>query len=91
MFFNVSPLQHGARMLHYSTTGWGPNGASRCRNPRNLSHHYVLVAMDYFTKWLEVYAVPDQSVATIGEHLVSEMFCCFGVLEELHSDKGRNS
>ena len=27
-------------------------------------NHYVLVAMDYYTKWPEAYAVPDQSAAT---------------------------
>ncbi|XP_056900058.1 uncharacterized protein LOC130531902 [Takifugu flavidus] len=51
---------------------------------------YVLVAMDYFTKWPEAYAVPDQSASTTAEHLVNEMFCRFGVPEELHSDQGRN-
>ncbi|TWW54740.1 hypothetical protein D4764_0276330, partial [Takifugu flavidus] len=53
-------------------------------------NRYVLVAMDYFTKWPEAYAVPDQSASTTAEHLVNEMFCRFGVPEELHSDQGRN-
>ncbi|KAI3352053.1 hypothetical protein L3Q82_020864 [Scortum barcoo] len=42
-------------------------------------NRYILVAMDYFTKWPEAYAVPDQSAATTAEHLVNEMFCRFGV------------
>lgn len=53
-------------------------------------NRYVLVAMDYFTKWPEAYAVPDQSATTTAERLVCEMFCRFGVPEELHSDQGRN-
>lgn len=53
-------------------------------------NRYILVAMDYFTKWPEAYAVPDQSAITTAEHLVNEMFCRFGVPEELHSDQGRN-
>lgn len=36
---------------------------------------------------VEAYVVPDQSVVVIVEHLVSDMFCCFGVLKELHGDK----
>lgn len=31
-------------------------------------NRYVLVAMDYFTKWPEVHAVPDQSAVTTAEH-----------------------
>ncbi|CAI5640726.1 unnamed protein product [Oreochromis niloticus] len=51
---------------------------------------YVLVAMDYFSKWPEAYAVPDQSAVTTARTLVDEMFTRFGVPEELHSDQGRN-
>lgn len=53
-------------------------------------NRYVLVAMDYFTKWPEAYAVPDQSATTTAEKLVEEMFTRFGVPAELHSDQGRN-
>uniref|UniRef100_A0A8C6KDE8 Gypsy retrotransposon integrase-like protein 1 n=1 Tax=Nothobranchius furzeri TaxID=105023 RepID=A0A8C6KDE8_NOTFU len=49
---------------------------------------YILVAMDYFTKWPEAYAMTDQSAASIAQRLVDEMFSRFGVPEELHSDKG---
>lgn len=31
---------------------------------------YVLVAMDYFTKWLEANVVPDQSATMMAERLV---------------------
>ena len=37
---------------------------------------YILVAGDYFTKWMEAYPV-------------DELFCRFGVPEQLHSDQGR--
>jgi hypothetical protein len=46
--------------------------------------------MDYFTKWPEVYAVPNQEATTIAEALVTNFFCRFCVPRELHSDQGRN-
>ncbi|KAJ8348855.1 hypothetical protein SKAU_G00274440 [Synaphobranchus kaupii] len=46
--------------------------------------------MDYFTKWPEAFAVPDQSAATAAERLVEEMFTRFGAPAELHSDQGHN-
>ena len=51
---------------------------------------YVLVAIDYFTKWPEVYAIPDQEATTVARVLVEGMFCRFGTPMELHSDQGRN-
>lgn len=56
----------------------------------DLGNRYVIVAMDYFTKWPEAYAVPDQTASTTAGKLVTEMFCRFGAPEELHSDQGRN-
>ncbi len=53
-------------------------------------NRYVLIAMDNFTKWPEAYAIPDQTVATTAENPVAEMFCRFRVLDEIHSDQGRN-
>lgn len=51
---------------------------------------YVLVAMDYFSKWPEVYAIPNQEATTVARVLVDNLVCRFGVPLELHSDQGRN-
>ncbi|KAJ8378299.1 hypothetical protein AAFF_G00244340 [Aldrovandia affinis] len=40
----------------------------------NSSNKSILVAMDYFTKWPEVYAVPDQSATTTAGRVVEEMW-----------------
>uniref|UniRef100_A0A8C6MMG0 Gypsy retrotransposon integrase-like protein 1 n=1 Tax=Nothobranchius furzeri TaxID=105023 RepID=A0A8C6MMG0_NOTFU len=53
-------------------------------------NRYILVAMDYFIKWLEAYAIPDQSAITTAERLVTKMFYRFGAPNELHCDQGRN-
>ena len=44
---------------------------------------YILVAADYFSKWIEAYAT------TIARKLLDEMFCRFALPEKLHSDQGR--
>jgi hypothetical protein len=46
--------------------------------------------MDYFTKWPEVYPIPNQEASTVADALVTDFFCRFGVPRELHSDQGRN-
>lgn len=58
--------------------------------PFPLSEHgncHVLVAMDYFTKWPEAHAVPDQSAATTARVLVGEFFCRFGATAEQLGEK----
>lgn len=50
---------------------------------------YVLVASDYFNRWVEVYAIPNQEALTVARKLVDEMFCRFSPPDQLHSDQGR--
>jgi hypothetical protein len=42
-------------------------------------NRYLLVAMDYFTKWLEAYAIPNQEASTIAKALVTNFFCRFSI------------
>ncbi|KAG8239972.1 hypothetical protein J437_LFUL018570, partial [Ladona fulva] len=43
--------------------------------------------MDYFSEWVEDYALPNQEAATVAKTLVKEWICCFGVPLELYSDQ----
>jgi transposase InsO family protein len=45
--------------------------------------------MDYLTKWPEVYAVSDQSAATIATLLVEQIMSRHGVPLEILSDRGK--
>ncbi|KAL7841339.1 hypothetical protein SRHO_G00250300 [Serrasalmus rhombeus] len=78
----LQPLQSGAPMERVAVDVLGLFPRTEAGN------RYVLVAMDFFTKWPEAYAV--QSAVTTAERLVEEFFCRFGLPEELHSDQGRN-
>ena len=37
-------------------------------------NQYVLVAGDYFTRWMEAYAIPNQEAETVARKLTEEMF-----------------
>lgn len=51
-------------------------------------NQYAVVFMDYLTKWPEVFAVPDQSAATIAKLLIEEIVSRHGVPAEVLSDRG---
>ena len=36
---------------------------------------YILIAMDYFSKWPEAYALPNQEAVTVADVLVSLVSC----------------
>jgi hypothetical protein len=40
-------------------------------------NRYFLIAVDYFTKWAEAYAIPNQEASTVAAVLVTNFFCHF--------------
>ena len=50
---------------------------------------YILVIQDYFSKWVELFAIPDKTAETVAEVLVKEYFTRWGTCKRLHSDQGK--
>ena len=53
-----------------------------------IGNSFVLVIGDYFTKWLEVYPIPNQEAITVAKKIVNEFICRFSVPRQLHSNQG---
>ena len=51
---------------------------------------HLLVVMDHFTKWCEIFPTPDQKERTVAQTLVSSLFSRFGPPHIIHSDQGWN-
>jgi len=83
---NCAPLQTikaGFPMQIVAVDILGPLPKSVAKNS------YVLVASDYFTKWMEAYAIPNQVAFTVARKLTDEMFRRLSPPDQLHSDQGK--
>ena len=83
---NCAPLQTikaGSPMQVIAVDIMGPLPESSNKNS------YILVVGDYFTCWMEAYAIHDQEAATVAQKLVDDVFCRLGIPEHLHSDQGK--
>ena len=49
---------------------------------------YILVIGDYFTKWVEAFAMPDMLASTVARYFVDGFVCRYGVPLSLHTDQG---
>ena len=56
--------------------------------PRN--NRYILVVTDHFTKWVEIFAVPDQTAVTTASVILNEVIARYGSPQSIHSDLGSN-
>jgi transposase InsO family protein len=53
-------------------------------------NRYILTITDYFTKLIEICAVPDQTAVTCAQIMLNDVVCRFGCPLAIHSDQGRN-
>jgi len=53
--------------------------------PRGNS--WILVLTDHFTRWADTLAIPDASAPTVARVLDQNVFCYFGLPEQLHSNQ----
>jgi transposase InsO family protein len=54
----------------------------------NRGNRYILTVCDYYTRYSEVFALPDIETDTVVQHLVDGIICRYGVFDILVSDRG---
>ncbi|GET02908.1 pol polyprotein [Rhizophagus clarus] len=56
--------------------------------PRTVQgNRYIIVAMDYFTKWSEAKAIENIRAETVAKFIYEEIICRHGVSQEILSDR----
>ena len=53
-------------------------------------HHFILVAIDYFTKWVESVSYANVTKKMVARFLKKEIICRYGVLNKIITDNGSN-
>ena len=53
-------------------------------------NRYILVVSDQFSKWVEIFSLPDQSATKCASTILNEVISRFGTPLSIHSDQGRN-
>ena len=51
---------------------------------------FILVVIDYFTRWCEAFAMSTMDAGSTAHILVTQVFARFGMPYIIHSDQGRN-
>ena len=53
-------------------------------------NRFILVVSDHFTKWVEIFPVPNFTAKICADKILNEVIARFGCPYDLHSDQGRN-
>ncbi|XP_024156411.1 uncharacterized protein LOC112164453 [Rosa chinensis] len=68
--------------------GWALDLIGMIHPHSSLQHKFIIVATDFFTKWVEAEPLKEASGCTIRQFIFRNILCRFGVPEVLVSDRG---
>jgi hypothetical protein len=68
--------------------GWGINLISQIFPPSSKGHKFILVATDYFTKWVEAIPLRTVTLKNMIDFVKSMLFIDLGFLRLLELIKG---
>ncbi|XP_049349788.1 uncharacterized protein LOC125814380 [Solanum verrucosum] len=69
---------------------WGMDALGPIEPATSNSHRFILVAIDYFTKWVEAASYKVVTKKFVVNFVRNNLICRFGVLESIITDNGDN-
>ena len=66
---------------------WGIDIIGKISPKSSNGHEFILVAIDYFTKWVEAVSYARLTSSGVASFIISHIICCYGVPHELISDR----
>ena len=79
--------------LHTMTSPWpfstqGIDIIGKIHSTTSNSHEFILVAIDYFTKWVKVALYKVLNLKKVAQFIQTNIICRYGVSHEIISDNG---
>ena len=85
---HVPPSKLHALTSPWPFSVWGIDIIGKISPKSSSGHEFILVAIDYFTKWVEATSYANLNAAKVATFIRSHIICRYGVPHELISDRG---
>ncbi|XP_010665037.1 uncharacterized protein LOC104882648 [Vitis vinifera] len=85
---HVPPSELHALTSPWPFSIWGIDILRKISPKSSSGHEYILVAIDYFTKWVEAASYARLTTAKVAKFIRSDIICRCGAPHELISDRG---
>nr|XP_009628251.1 uncharacterized protein LOC104118655 [Nicotiana tomentosiformis] len=74
----------------WSFAAWGMDVIGHIESTKSNGHHFILVAIDYFTKWGEVSTHKAVTKKVVADFVQNNTVCRFGIPESIITDNDTN-
>ena len=72
----------------WSFSVWGIDIIGKISPKSSYGHEFILVSIDYFTKWVEATSHARLTLVVVASFIISHIIYHYGVSHELISDRG---
>ncbi|XP_059290367.1 uncharacterized protein LOC132043917 [Lycium ferocissimum] len=86
----VPPTELNAMTSPWPFTAWGMDVIGPIEPAASNKHHFILVAIDYFTMWVEVASYASVTKKVVADFVCNNIICRFGIPESIITDNGAN-
>lgn len=69
---------------------WGIDMIGRIEPTASNGHRFILVAIDYFTKWVEAASYANVTKQVVTRFIKNQIICRYGIPERIITDNGSN-
>ena len=69
---------------------WGINMIGEIKPTASNGHRFILVAIDYFTKWVEAASFASVTKNVVARFIKQNLICRYGVPDRIITDNGTN-
>ena len=87
---NVPPTPMNFMSSPWSFSIWGINMIGMIEPKASKGHHFILVAIDYFTKWVEVASFSSVTKNVVARFIKHIFIYRYGIPERIITDNGTN-
>ena len=84
---HVPPSEMHALTSPWPFLVWGIDIIGKISPRSSVGHEYILVAIDYFTEWVEAASYAKLTAARVAKFIRSHIICRYGAPHELISNK----
>ena len=88
---HVPPSELHALTSPWPFSIWGIDIIGKILSKSSSGHEFILVTIDYFTKWVEATSYPRFTSSAVASFIISHIICRYRVHHELISDRGVHS
>ena len=87
---HVPPISLNVMTALWQFAMWGFYIIGEIKPIASNGHHFILIAIDYFTKWVEEASFASVTKNVIARFIKHNLICRYGIPERIITDNGTN-